>query len=125
MSNLRQIQLILILVIFTTPLLFNCLKDSSSDEFIDYADEHYNWVDFMYWWNSLPEYDQNIYSHRLPFNDSTHSIIMNDDYYLFIARYDQFQIGWDDIPSNAYPPPYGEAVMSPHRSKYIELYNDF
>jgi len=125
MLNLRQALLILIMILSLTPLLLNCLTDSSSDEFIEFAHEHYVWVDFMCWWNSLPESQQDIYSHELPFDDSTHTVIMNADYYLFIGRYDQFQIGWDDIPNDAYPPPYGIGVMSNNRSKYIELYNDF
>jgi len=74
-------------------------------EYQQYAIDHYNWVDFMAWWNSLDSTDQNDYSHRLPWDDENNRVILNHEYFENIGKYDQFQIGWDDIPNDAYPPP--------------------
>jgi hypothetical protein len=62
----------------------------------------------------------------MPWNDPLNQPIFNDEYYEYIGRYDQFQVGWDDIGPGYPPPPLpgGEEVMSPNRQYYIQLYNN-
>jgi hypothetical protein len=91
-------------------------------EYRDFADEHYEWTDFMSWWNSLSVAQQDSFSHRLPFDEFNNTVIRNHEYYENIGKYDQFQIGWDDIEDYLFPPPYGDsAIVSPNRSTYLNM----
>lgn len=86
-----------------------------------FANEHYQWEDFMGWWGSLSEVQQDSFSHRLPWDEARNTVARNHEYYENIGKYDQFQTGWDDIDDYAYPPPYGDAVIEGHRSEYLGM----
>lgn len=100
--------------------------DNKKNEYIAFADAHYNWRDFRAWWNTIPEDIRDDYSHEMPWDDYNNRPIFNHEYYENIGKYNEFQIGWDDI--NTEPPPFGEETTSPHRDFYLELRrqaNDF
>ncbi len=90
-----------------------------------YADEHYLASVFRDWWNGLDTATQNTFSHRLYF-DASGNPIRNREYYENVGKYDQFQVGWDDIGVNFPPPgtPGGNpnsGYVSPHRGTYLEM----
>lgn len=91
-------------------------------EYQNFADEHYAWQDFIVWWEGLSENQQDSFSHTLPWDDERNTVIRNHEYYENIGKYDQFQIGWDDIPNHAYPPPFGDsAYYDGNRQTYLSL----
>ncbi|MCP4583994.1 MAG: hypothetical protein GY839_20475 [candidate division Zixibacteria bacterium] len=97
-------------------------KNKGNDQrtrYQDYADQHYVWEDFMGWWDGLSQAQQDSFSHRLPWDDYNNQVIKDHEYYENIGKYDQFQIGWFDIPIEAYPPPYGDSVYFEGTSREI------
>jgi len=102
--------------------------DDKKRDYQDFAYVHYEWADFMQWWETLDDAQQDTFSHRLPWDNINRRPIYNHEYFENIGKYDQFQLGWDDI--NAYPPgvPGGIASASPHRETYLGIRkeaNDF
>lgn len=89
-------------------------------EYKQYARTHYSSNTFLDWWDTLPDSIKDGYSHRLPV-DASGDPIYNHEYYENIGKYDQFQVGWDDIGLNFPPPPIGETFVSGHRSFYLNL----
>jgi len=88
-----------------------------------YADQHYLSSVFLNWWDAKDTSYQNDFSHRLPL-DGQGNPIHNREYYENIGKYDQFQVGWDDIGVNIEPPPPGSdqpGYVSPHRKEYLNM----
>jgi hypothetical protein len=116
----------LMLAILFVPLFYCSHKANKPDDsqYKAFADEHYLASVFFDWWEIQDTSVMNTFSHRI-FYDSLGNPIRSDEYYENIGRYDQFQVGWDDIGINHPPPPLpsGEAVMSPHRQNYLDLWN--
>jgi hypothetical protein len=83
-----------------------------------FADLHYDPDVFLQWWDTVPEDDQNAYSHRLPV-DENGMPIRNHEYYENIGKYDQFQVGWEDIGPN-YPPEDTSALWG-YRVTYLDM----
>ncbi|MCD6163216.1 MAG: hypothetical protein J7K40_12525 [candidate division Zixibacteria bacterium] len=108
-------------MIWTGYFMYDKKGDDKKEEYRNYADDHYEWWTFIQWWNTLDSTEQDTFSHRLPWDDDINTAIKDHEYYENIGKYDQFQYGWDDI--STYPPgvPGGEAVVSPHRSFYLDL----
>jgi hypothetical protein len=98
-------------------LIYHHKGTNQESSFRAYADAHYNWRTYMDWWNSLPEARQDSFSHRLPI-DASGNPIRNWEYYENIGKYDQFQVGWEDIGLN-HPPP--EKYNSPIRNSYLGM----
>lgn len=92
------------------------------DDYRAYADEHYIASVYRDWWNVQDTSIQNKFSHRLIF-DATGNPDRSHEYYENIGKYDQFQVGWDDIGLNYPPPgvPGGTVVVSPHRQAYLDM----
>lgn len=90
-----------------------------------FADEFYLSGVYRDWWNSLPPAVQDSFSHRIYF-DNDGNPQRSHEYYENIGKYDQFQVGWDDIGLNHPPPgvPGGESFMSPHRQQYLDMRRD-
>jgi hypothetical protein len=97
--------------------------DDKKKEYQQFAMDHYEWQDFMGWWNGLTVAQQDSFSHRLPWDEYNNTVILNHEYFENIGKYDQFQIGWDDIPNDAYPPPFipNGAIVEGNRSIYLGL----
>ena len=118
-------------LIWTGYFIFNGKGDDKRKEYQTFADEHYKWWDYMQWWVQLDTTKQNAFSHRLPWDDQYNSVIKNQEYYENIGKYNQFQLGWDDI--DQYPPipgvdESGEPDLSYNRNFYLNLRkeaNDF
>lgn len=93
------------------------------DDYIRFAQEHYRYDVFRSWWSSLPPEIISVFSHTLPWNDSLNQPIMNHEYYENIGKYNEFQVGWDDIGTGHEPPPLvgGEPYSSPNREHYLSL----
>jgi hypothetical protein len=88
-----------------------------------YADQHYVPSVFFGWWEGLDTTVTNTFSHRI-YHDANGSPIRTREYYENIGKYDQFQVGWDDIGTNFPPPgtPGGNpnsGYISPNRSTYL------
>jgi len=117
-------------LLWTGYFIYDGKGDGKKDDYREYADEHYYWWDFMQWWNTLDSAAQDTFSHRMPWDYENNCAILDHEYYEDIGKYDQFQIGWDDIGQYQYPPGVqdGETVLSPHREFYLDLRkqaNDF
>jgi hypothetical protein len=89
-----------------------------------YADQHYISSVFRDWWATLDSSTTNRFSHRLYF-DSGGNPVRNREYYENLGKYDEFQVGWDDIGLNHPPPgvPGGDStgMVSPHRGTYLSM----
>ncbi len=110
-------------LIWTGYFVYHGKGSDKKKEYQQYALSHYEWDKFLGWWNGLDSTTQNEYSHRLPWDPENHTVIMDHEYFENIGKYDQFQIGWDDIPDDAYPPPHGDSVYfeGTHREVYVNM----
>jgi len=107
-------------LIWTGYFSFQSSGNDQRTRYQDYADDHYVWEDFMQWWNGLSQAAQDSFSHRLPWDEYNNQVILDHEYYENIGKYDQFQMGWDDISNDALPPPYGDAVFEcTNRETYV------
>jgi hypothetical protein len=104
-------------LIWTGYFIYHGKGSDKKKEYQNYADDHYYWPDFMQWWNTLTPEAQDSFSHRLPWDEVANTVIRDHEYYENIGKYDQFQIGWDDIDQV----PYSGAVVSDHRGTYLNM----
>lgn len=107
-------------LIWTGYFVYHGKGNTEKNKYREYADSLYSWQEFMLWWNSLNEAQQDSFSHRLPWDEINNTVIRNHEYYENIGKYDQFQIGWDDIfdPYTGIP---STAILSPHRLTYLDM----
>jgi len=93
------------------------------DEYIQFAKDHYRYDVFMTWWSTLDSTTRATYSHSLPWDANNNSPIFNHEYYENIGKYNEFQVGWDDIGPGFPPPPVpgGKDTTSVNREKYLNL----
>ena len=107
--------------------VFHSKGTNKESDYKAYADEHYLASVFRDWWASKDTAYQNGFSHRLYFDDQGNPI-RSHEYYENIGKYDQFQVGWDDIGTNIEPPAPGQtggtAYISPHRRAYLDMRKD-
>jgi len=105
-------------------LLYHNKGTNQESDYKAYADIHYLASVFRDWWATKDSSYQNKFSHRLYF-DEQGAPIKTHEYYENIGKYDQFQVGWDDIGTNIEPPAPGQtggtAYISPHRGAYLEM----
>ncbi|HBZ00281.1 MAG TPA: hypothetical protein DEO84_03065 [candidate division Zixibacteria bacterium] len=90
-----------------------------------FADQHYLSSVFFNWWDGLDTSVTNVFSHRI-YQDSSGNPLRTREYYENIGKYDQFQVGWDDIGINIPPPgtPGGNpnsGTISEHRGAYLNM----
>jgi hypothetical protein len=108
-------------IVWSRYFYFHSKGNSGKKDYQNYADSHYDWTVYRGWWANLDSTVQDSFSHDLPWDDYNNTVIRNHEYYENIGKYDQFQMGWDDIDDNAYPPPFGDRVVSPMRETYLEM----
>jgi hypothetical protein len=109
-------------ILWTGYLIYHGKGTKEEKDYKLYADAHYIASEYNTWWGGLDSSVQNTYSHRLYF-DASGNPIRTREYYENVGKYDQFQVGWDDIGLNYPPPPIpgGSPVVSPHRSTYLGM----
>lgn len=112
-------------ILWTGYFIYRGKGNDKEDEYKQYADDHYLWNTYIDWWNSGEVSDsiKQTYSHSMPWDSTANQPIFNHEYYENIGKYDQFQVGWDDIGTNFPPPPIpgGTSVISAHRAFYLNL----
>ena len=107
-------------------LIYHNKGDNGQIAYQKFADQHYDPGVYQNWWvNEVPDTNKVKYSHRLPWDYINNAAIRNREYYENLGKYDQFQVGWDDIGLN-YPPPVpggggGVGVVSPNRNTYLNM----
>jgi hypothetical protein len=101
-------------------LIYHGKGSDKEKEYKGFAQQHYLWSTYQQWWDAIPDSIKETYSHRLPVDDAGNPIF-NHEYYENIGKYDQFQVGWDDIGLNFPPPPLGESFVSANRTFYLNL----
>jgi len=110
-------------ILWTGYFIYRGKGNDKEEEYKQYADDHYLWNTYIEWWNSgdLDSIRQT-YSHSMPWDSTANQPIFNHEYYENIGKYDQFQVGWDDIGMNFPPPPLSDSgYVSPHRAFYLNL----
>ncbi|MFQ6031603.1 MAG: hypothetical protein ACE5K2_01670 [Candidatus Zixiibacteriota bacterium] len=81
------------------------------DEYIAYANKHWDETKYRTWWSELDSTDREKYSHTLP---DEH----NQQYYEMIGKYKQFAFAWKDFVDSS---THGSELMTPHRRRYLDL----
>jgi hypothetical protein len=96
---------------------------NAKKDYMNFADQHYRWWDFKSWWNSIDSTTKANYSHTLPWDDPNNRPLFNREYYENIGKYNEFQVGWDDIGTGLPPPPLpgGSVVNSFNRNHYLDM----
>lgn len=100
---------------------------SAEKDYKTYADDKYNWQNFMTWWDQLPDSTKEVYSHRLPYDYANNVPIFDHEYYENIGKYDQFQVGWgEDGRNHPYIPNSPDTVtwMPIERETYLDMRKD-
>lgn len=105
-------------LIWTGYFIYHKKGANREDDYRAFADAHYSPDVFLQWWDTVPETEKEKYSHRLPV-DQNGVPIRNHEYYENIGKYDQFQVGWEDIGPN-FPPEDTSAVWG-YRSNYLDM----
>lgn len=80
------------------------------DEYIAFADEHWDEEEYLDWWVELDSTEREKYTHTLP---DEH----NQQYYEMIGKYKQFAFAWEDFD----PTTAGEDSMTSYRSDYLDV----
>jgi hypothetical protein len=104
-------------ILWSGYLMYHHKGKNEEGAYRSYADKNYKWTDYISWWNTLSDSAQKAYSHRLPI-DASGNPIKNWEYYENIGKYDQFQVGWQDVGLN-HPPP--EKFYSALRNTYLSM----
>jgi len=110
------------IILWSGYLMYHGKASDKEKAYKAYADEHYLASVYRDWWETRAVPYQDSFSHRIYF-DANGNPNRNHEYYENIGKYDQFQVGWDDIGLNHEPPPLpgGAPLVSPHRSVYLDL----
>jgi hypothetical protein len=108
---------------WTGYVIYTGKGNNVKDDYIQYAKDHYKYDVFMSWWSTLDTATQHDYSHTLPWDSTYNGPIFNHEYFENIGKYNEFQVGWDDI-GPGFPPqgvPGGRDTTSAHRNFYLNL----
>jgi hypothetical protein len=110
-------------ILWSGYIIYTGKGNNIKDDYIAYAKDHYKYDIFMTWWSTLDSATQNKYSHTLPWDEQNNSPIFNHEYFENIGKYNEFQVGWDDIGPGYPPPPVpgGRDTTSVHREFYLNL----
>jgi hypothetical protein len=105
-------------LLWTGYFVYHKKGSDKEGEYETFANRHYDPIVFLQWWNDLDSLTQSQYSHRLPVDENGNPIF-NHEYYENIGKYDQFQVGWEDIGPN-FPPEDTSAVWG-YRVTYLDM----
>ena len=112
-------------LLWTGYFIYHKKGSDKEDEYKAFANDYYIWSDFIIAWDQLPEEDKDKFSHRMPWDEVNNQPDFNHEYYENIGKYDQFQVGWDDIELSPWDiggdgEPVG-GIMSPNRATYLDM----
>jgi hypothetical protein len=112
-------------ILWTGYLIYHGKGVTREKDYKAYADQHYLASVYFNWWEGLDTSVTNVFSHRI-YHDNAGNPIKTREYYENVGKYDQFQVGWDDIGINFPPPgtPGGNpnsGVISEHRGTYLNM----
>jgi hypothetical protein len=110
-------------LLWTGYLVYHGKGSDKEKEYKAWADQYYRPDEYFFWYeNLIGDSVRTVYSHQI-YQDGSGNVIKSHEYYENIGKYDQFQVGWDDIEYETPPPPApgGLTVISPHRQTYLEL----
>lgn len=105
-------------LLWTGYFIYHKKGSDKESEYKTFANGHYDPIVFLQWWNDLDSLTQNAYSHRLPVDENGNPIY-NHEYYENIGKYDQFQVGWEDIGPNF--PPEDTSALWGYRVTYLDM----
>jgi hypothetical protein len=111
-------------LLWTGYFIYHKKGSNREDEYEAFANDNYTWQNFIIAWDQLPEEDKTTYSHRMPWDEASNQPNFNHEYYENIGKYDQFQVGWNDIdysPWDIRDTTEAGGIMSPLRSEYLDM----
>jgi hypothetical protein len=109
-------------LLWTGYLIYRGKGNDKESEYMKYADDKYTPSDYFTWWDGLSQAVQDSFSHRIHENpNDPEGAVRNHEYYENIGKYDQFQLGWDDINTPPPPVPGGTPVLSEFRRTYLDM----
>ncbi len=111
-------------LLWTGYFIYHKKGSDKENEYQTFANENYTWQNFIIAWDQLPEEDKDRFSHRMPWDDENNRPNLNHEYYENIGKYDQFQVGWNDIdfsPWDIRDSTEAGKIVSPYRSQYLDM----
>ncbi len=97
---------------WTMYAVFHKKGTDKEKEFEAYANEYWDADKWQAWFNNLTEDQQKVFSHSLPETKT-------QQYYEMIGKYNQFLVGWDNVPDNL-----STSEIHEHYSQLREDYMD-
>ncbi len=111
-------------LLWTGYFIYHKKGSDKEGEYKAFANDNYTWQNFIIAWDQLPEEDKDKFSHRMPWNGENNRPNFNHEYYENIGKYDQFQVGWNDIdysPWDIRDTTEAGGIVSPLRSEYLDM----
>ncbi len=111
-------------LLWTGYFIYHKKGSDKENEYQTFADDNYTWQTFIIAWDQLPEEDKDRFSHRMPWDDGSNRPNFNHEYYENIGKYDQFQVGWNDIdfsPWDIRDTTEAGKIVSNLRSQYLDM----
>ncbi|MBD3287912.1 hypothetical protein GF337_03840 [candidate division KSB1 bacterium] len=94
---------------------YNKQGNEKEDEFEAYADTYWDESKWVQWYGGLTDEEQDVFSHELP-EEKT------QQYYEMIGKYNQFLVGWDEVPIDLTTTEIHEPEnTSPLREEYMDM----
>ncbi len=111
-------------LLWTGYFIYQSKGSNKENEYQAFANDNYTWQNYIIAWDQLPEEDQDKFSHRMPWDAGSNRPNFNHEYYENVGKYDQFQVGWDDIdysPWDIRDSTVAGKIVSPLRSEYLDM----
>lgn len=111
-------------LLWTGYFIYHKKGSNKENDYEAFAQDNYTWESFIIAWDQLPEEDKTKYSHRMPWDAANNQPDFNHEYYENIGKYDQFQVGWNDIdysPWDIRDSTEAGTIVSPLRSEYLDM----
>ena len=111
-------------LLWTGYFIYHKKGSNKENDYEAFAQDNYTWESFIIAWDQLPEEDKTKYSHRMPWDAANNQPDFNHEYYENIGKYDQFQVGWNDIdysPWDIRDTTEAGGIVSPLRSEYLDM----
>ena len=111
-------------LLWTGYFIYHKKGANKENDYEAFAQDNYTWQNFIIAWDQLPEDDKTRFSHRMPWDESSNQPDFNHEYYENIGKYDQFQVGWNDIdysPWDIRDSTEAGTIVSSLRSEYLDM----